>query len=101
MELRTRIVDYTVKDATGEVVSGSKTAEKFLTYEWTLIRSKDSVTPDKEALKEIHARTVAQRFISTTAASANIAVRSSRSTSMTGLFPRSAAFRSKREDKES
>ena len=54
VELRTRIVDYTVKDATGEVVSGSKTAEKFLTYEWTLIRSKDSVTPDKEALKEIH-----------------------------------------------
>ena len=54
VELRTRIVDYTVKDATGEVVSGSKTAEKFLTYEWTLIRSKDSVTPDKEVLKEIH-----------------------------------------------
>ena len=54
VELRTRIVDYTVKDATGEVISGSKTAEKFLTYEWTLIRSKDSVTPDKEALKEIH-----------------------------------------------
>ncbi len=35
-----RIVDYTVDDKTGNVVSGSKTAEKFLTYEWTLVRTK-------------------------------------------------------------
>ncbi len=54
VELRTRIVDYTVEDATGTLVSGSKTAEKFMTYEWTLIRSKDRVTPDKEAMKEVH-----------------------------------------------
>lgn len=29
-----------VDDATGAVVSGSKTAEKFMTYEWTMIRTK-------------------------------------------------------------
>lgn len=38
--LRTRIVDYTVQDATGKVVSGSRTAEKFMEYEWTMIRAK-------------------------------------------------------------
>lgn len=52
-ELRTRIVDYTVDDNTGAVISGSKTAEKFLTYEWTLVRTKDSRTPlqTKDAAK--------------------------------------------------
>ena len=38
--IRVRIKDYTVDDATGAVVSGSKTAEKFMTYEWTMIRTK-------------------------------------------------------------
>lgn len=38
--IRTRLKDYTVDDATGNVVSGSKTAEKFMTYEWTLVRTK-------------------------------------------------------------
>lgn len=37
-EIKTRIVDYTVDDKTGDVVSGSKTAEKFITYEWELTR---------------------------------------------------------------
>lgn len=43
--LNTRIVDYTVNDTTGELVSGSKTAEKFMCYEWTLVRSKGMQTP--------------------------------------------------------
>ncbi|MCR5601752.1 MAG: 39S ribosomal protein L45 [Ruminococcus sp.] len=38
--LNTRIVDYVVDDATGKVVRGSNTKEKFMKYEWTLIRSK-------------------------------------------------------------
>lgn len=38
--IRARIVDYTISDETGALVSGSKTAEKFLTYEWTLVRAK-------------------------------------------------------------
>ncbi len=43
--LNTRIVDYTVNDKTGALISGSKTAEKFMCYEWTLIRSKGMTTP--------------------------------------------------------
>ena len=43
--LQTRIIDYISNDTTGEVISGSKSAEKFMTYEWTLIRSKGMKTP--------------------------------------------------------
>ena len=38
-KLQTRIVDYVVDDATGNVIRGSNTAEKFMTYEWNLIRT--------------------------------------------------------------
>ena len=54
VELRTRIVDYTVNDATGAVVSGSKTAEKFMTYEWTLIRSLEHGTKEKDDVTDLH-----------------------------------------------
>jgi len=40
----TRIVDYTVDDRSGELVTGSKSVEKFMTYEWTLTRSKGTKT---------------------------------------------------------
>lgn len=51
--LQTRIVDYTLDDATGRLVSGSKTAEKFMTYEWTMIRTKGAKTAvsDKDETK--------------------------------------------------
>lgn len=39
VKLETRIVDYVVDDATRNIVRGSKTAEKFMTYEWTLVRT--------------------------------------------------------------
>ncbi len=39
IKLDTRIVDYVIDDNTGSVVRGSKTAEKFMTYEWTLVRT--------------------------------------------------------------
>ena len=42
--LRTRIVDYVVDDATGNVVRGSNTAEKFMEYEWDLVRSSGQIT---------------------------------------------------------
>ena len=54
VELRTRIVDYTLEDATGKLVSGSRTAEKFMTYEWTLLRSKDMVTPKDDEVRQVH-----------------------------------------------
>ena len=42
--LNTRIVDYVTDDNTGEVVKGSKIKEKFMAYEWRLIRSADKKT---------------------------------------------------------
>lgn len=52
--LRARIVDYTVSDETGDVVSGSKTAEKFLTYEWTLVRTKGAKTAKADSNETAH-----------------------------------------------
>jgi len=43
-ELRTRIVDYTLDDKTGRLISGSQNAEKFMTYEWELSRASGAVT---------------------------------------------------------
>ena len=43
-ELKTRITDYTVDETTGKVVSGSSTAEKFMTYEWDLSRPTGTLT---------------------------------------------------------
>ena len=42
--LRTRIVDYVVDDATGNIVRGSNTAEKFMEYEWDLVRTSGQTT---------------------------------------------------------
>ena len=38
-ELRTRIVDYTIDDRTGDVIGGNNSKEKFMIYEWTLSRT--------------------------------------------------------------
>ena len=42
--VRTRIVDFTVDDNTGNIISGSNIAEKFMTYEYILVRSSGYVT---------------------------------------------------------
>lgn len=47
VELRTRIVDYTV-DASGKVVQGNPNKELFMGYEWTMIRSRDAKTDSFE-----------------------------------------------------
>lgn len=52
--LKTRIVDYIVDDRTGAVVSGNKTAEKFMEYEWALIRSKGTLTQANDEQKVIN-----------------------------------------------
>lgn len=52
-EVTARIKDYTVDDKTGEVVKGSKTAEKFITYEYSLTRTKGETTEEQEALTTI------------------------------------------------
>lgn len=48
--LRTRIVDYVVDDATGNIIRGSNTAEKFMTYEWNLIRSSGMTTSEDKGV---------------------------------------------------
>ncbi|MBR4079825.1 MAG: TIM44-like domain-containing protein, partial [Christensenellaceae bacterium] len=52
-ELRTRIVDYTLDDATGRLISGSQTAEKFMTYEWELSRVSGAVTTKGENMRRV------------------------------------------------
>ena len=42
--VRTRIIDYTLNDDTGKLVSGSRTQEKFMTYEWELVRQSGVTT---------------------------------------------------------
>ncbi len=48
VRLKTRITDYVIDDATGNVISGSKTAEKFMEYEWLLARTSGKTTADFE-----------------------------------------------------
>jgi hypothetical protein len=43
-EIRARIVDYVTDDNTGTIIRGSDRQEKFLTYEWTLIRTSGQTT---------------------------------------------------------
>ena len=42
--LRTRIVDYTLDDNTGKLVSGHTDKEKFMTYEWDMARASGKKT---------------------------------------------------------
>lgn len=55
VELQARIVDYTLEDSTGRLVSGDKTREKFMTYEWDVSRASGQMTQKdtEEAQKTI------------------------------------------------
>ena len=52
--LKTRIVDYVVNDADGSLVSGDRSREKFMTYEWTLIRAKGVKTTHDQGVGQIN-----------------------------------------------
>lgn len=39
VQLNTRIVDYVTDDVTGKLVRGSRSAERFMEYQWTLVRT--------------------------------------------------------------
>lgn len=52
VELTARLVDYTV-DSHGKLINGSKTAEKYITYEWTLVRDKNALTIDKDGMQTV------------------------------------------------
>ncbi len=44
VQIQCRIVDYTIEDQSGKLISESKTDRKLLTYEWQMIRSTDEKT---------------------------------------------------------
>ena len=46
--ISTRITTYSIKDETGEIIRGDRDKEKFMQYEWTLIRPRDSQTQAEE-----------------------------------------------------
>ena len=52
--LNTRIVDYTLNDKTGELVSGSKTKEKFMVYEWDLVRTTGTKTEKAGSMQTVN-----------------------------------------------
>ena len=49
--LKTRLVDYKLKDESGELVSGSRTKEKFMTYRWHLTRPSGQISDTEEGLR--------------------------------------------------
>ncbi len=51
--IRARLIAYTLDDTTGEVISGSKTSEKFMEYEWDLCRKTGVVTEKTDGVKSI------------------------------------------------
>ena len=53
VKVETRIVDYTVEKATGKIVSGSNTAERFMTYEWDMSRTTGFTTLKKDGVGRI------------------------------------------------
>jgi len=54
VELRTRIVDYTLNDKTGELISGDRTKEKFMTYEWEMTRPSGTITSAESGMNTVN-----------------------------------------------
>lgn len=52
--LKTRITDYTVDDNTGNLVSGDKNKQLYMTYKWTLIRSTGTKTEKNAGVEQLH-----------------------------------------------
>ncbi len=53
-EVRARIVDYTLDDKTGALISGNQKAEKFMTYEYELTRTSGLKTGQAQGLHTIN-----------------------------------------------
>lgn len=54
VRITSRIVDYTTDDETGRVISGDPNRERFMTYEWTFIRSLDKKTDEGTDMDDTH-----------------------------------------------
>ncbi len=53
VRLSTRINDYVTDDLTGALISGSKTTDLYMVYDWTLTRSKNVQTKDKKEFTQV------------------------------------------------
>ena len=53
VQIRTRIVAYTLDDATGNVISGDRNKEKFMEYEWDLSRKSGVKTEPAKKMQSI------------------------------------------------
>ncbi len=51
--IKSRIVDYTLDDSTGNLISGDKNKEKFMTYEYDLCRKSGVTTKKDTGLKTV------------------------------------------------
>ena len=51
VRIKSRFTTYTVDDNTNKILNGSKTAEKFMDYEWLLIRSTGHITASSKGVK--------------------------------------------------
>ncbi|MBR1671597.1 MAG: TIM44-like domain-containing protein [Fretibacterium sp.] len=54
VRLRARIVSYVLDDRTGKVVSGDRDREKFLEYEWELVRKTGVLTREDGGLRTVN-----------------------------------------------
>ena len=52
--VRSRIVDYTLSDTTGQLLRGNQNQEKFMTYEWILVRPSGQTSSAGSAMQSIH-----------------------------------------------
>ncbi len=52
--VRTRIVDFTLDDNSGKLISGDRTKEKFMTYEWDLCRATGATTKQVEGTETVN-----------------------------------------------
>lgn len=52
--VRSRIVAYVVNDETGNLISGDRNREKFMTYEWDLCRSSGVVTGRTDGMQAVN-----------------------------------------------
>jgi len=53
-QLRTRIIDYTVEDATARIIRGDASREKFMTYEWNLSRTSGKITLEQKEMHKVN-----------------------------------------------
>ena len=52
--LQARLIDYVVNDATGELVRGSRTAEKYMTYEYSMSRRTGAKTASTDGMRTVN-----------------------------------------------